>query len=78
LPVIGADSPGISELIRHRETGWLCGTDASSIRAAVQRLLAEPEVCAKLGSNAHRYVLEHFSLDRIVEMEVAVLEEVTL
>jgi glycosyltransferase involved in cell wall biosynthesis len=78
LPVIGADSPGISELIRHRETGWLCGTDASSIRAAVQQLLAEPELCAKLGSNAHRYVLEHFSLDRIVEMEVAVLEEVTL
>jgi glycosyltransferase involved in cell wall biosynthesis len=40
--------------------------------------LAEPELCAKLGSNAHRYVLERFSLERIVEMEVAVLEEVTL
>ncbi len=78
LPVIGADSPGISELIRHGETGWLCETDASSIRAAVERLLAEPELCAELGRNAHRYVLEHFSLDRILEMEMALLKEVTL
>ena len=36
LPVIGTDVRGIRELIRHGVTGWLCGTDSASIRAAIQ------------------------------------------
>jgi len=76
LAVIGADSPGIRELIRHGETGWLCGTGSASIQAAIQELLARPQLRAELGRNARRYVLEHFALDRIVEMELAVLTEV--
>ncbi len=42
LPVIGADSPGIRELIRHGETGYLCGTEPESIRKAIQDLLDQP------------------------------------
>jgi glycosyltransferase involved in cell wall biosynthesis len=76
LPVIGADAPGIRELIRHGETGWLCGTDPESIRAAITGLLARPELCAQLGRNAHQFVVEKFGLDRIVELELALLREV--
>lgn len=76
LAVIGANSPGIRELIRHGETGWLCNTDAKSIQTAIQMLLANPNLQKKLGNNARRYVLESYSLDSIVEMELAMLREV--
>jgi glycosyltransferase involved in cell wall biosynthesis len=75
LPVIGADSPGIRELIQHGENGWLCGTDPESIRSAIRELLASPDLCRKLGQNARKFVVEHFSLDRIVEMELQILNE---
>lgn len=78
LPVIGANSPGIRDLIRHGETGWLCGADPPSIRAAIQELLARPRLRAELGRNARHYVVEHFSLDRIVEMEMSVIREALL
>jgi len=75
LPVIGADSPGIRELIRHRETGYLCRGDATSIRSAIQDLLAHPDLCDRMGRNARAYILGNFSLDRIVESEAALLTE---
>ena len=47
--VVGADSPGIRELIRHRETGFLCGTDPQSIRVALEELLAQPDASQGIG-----------------------------
>lgn len=76
LPVIGADSPGIRELIRHGETGWLCDTDPASVRAAIEELLVRPELCAQLGHKARQFVVENFSLERIVQMELDMLSQV--
>lgn len=78
LPVIGADQPGISDLIRHGENGWLCKNDPESIRAAITHLLERPDLAKKLGRNARSYVLEHCSLDRIMEMEMSVLLQVAM
>ena len=76
LPVVGADSPGIRELIRHGETGWLCQPDSSSIREAIEMLLAQPELRNRLGRNARRYVHEHFALDHVVGMEMSLFGSV--
>ena len=76
LPVLGADSLGIRELIRHGETGWLCGTDPPSIRAAVQELLARPDLRTEIGRNARRFIVDHFALDSIADQEMRLLEEV--
>jgi len=76
VPVIGADSPGIRPLIRHRETGYLCGTDASSLRQAISDLCNDSVLRDNLGTNAREYVVANFSVDRIVEMETAMLQEV--
>ncbi len=76
LPVIGGDSPGIRDLVCHGETGWLCGTDAASIRRAVQTVLADAGLRQRLGSRARALAVEQFGLDRIVEMEWALLHEV--
>ncbi|MBM3299016.1 MAG: glycosyltransferase family 4 protein [Deltaproteobacteria bacterium] len=72
-PVLGADSPGIRELINHGQTGYLCSTDTMSIRSSITDLLAQPQLCDTLGLNARRFVLDHYSLNRIAEIEAALL-----
>jgi glycosyltransferase involved in cell wall biosynthesis len=72
VPVIGSDVTGINEVITHGQNGLLCATDAASIRQAIKDLLADTALRERLGNNACRYVSEHFSLDRIVEMELQV------
>jgi glycosyltransferase involved in cell wall biosynthesis len=76
VPVLGADSPGIREIIRDQETGCLCKPDAPSIRAAIERLLARPGLREQLGRHAREYAREHYSLAKIGEMEVSLLREV--
>lgn len=76
LPVIGARSPGIEELIVNGETGRLCGTDPESIQDALEELLSDEALCARLGNNARKYVLERFALHTIAEAEASLLREV--
>jgi glycosyltransferase involved in cell wall biosynthesis len=75
MPVIGTRAPGIQELIRHGETGWLCDTDSASIRQALLKLLGDSELCAHLGNNARAFVVRNFSLDRIVQQELALYQQ---
>jgi glycosyltransferase involved in cell wall biosynthesis/SAM-dependent methyltransferase len=74
LPVIGANSPGIRELIAHGQNGYLCDPDAASIRAALETVLGDAGLRARLGKNARQFVVEHFSLDRIETLELEMLE----
>lgn len=75
LPVIGCNSPGVREVISHEETGYLAGTDPSAVRNAIQRVLNEPDHAAQVGANARKFVLENYSLDRILGMEMDLLNE---
>jgi len=77
LPVIGTNVTGIRELISHRETGYLCGTSAKEIREAIGEVLSDKNLCIRLGSNARSYAVEHFALERIVKMELNLLEELS-
>ncbi len=76
LPVIGADVPGVRELIRHRETGYLCGTSPEEIRAAIQEVLGDPGLQARIGRNAREFVVEHFALERVAQQELELLSAV--
>jgi glycosyltransferase involved in cell wall biosynthesis len=73
LPVIGTDVPGIRELVRHRETGYLCGTSPAEIRAAMLDVLGDSNLRERMGHNAREFVVENFTLHRVVEMELALL-----
>jgi glycosyltransferase involved in cell wall biosynthesis len=75
LPVLGADVPGIRELILHGETGWLCSAEPEGIRAAIQTLMQDANLRARLGQAARAFALKHFSLDRVVELELALIRE---
>jgi glycosyltransferase involved in cell wall biosynthesis len=74
LCVLGTESPGIREQIIHGETGWLVRADAESIRAGIQHLLATPQLRTYLGDNARRMILETYSLDKIVGLEMELLK----
>lgn len=76
LPVIGANSQGIREVIRHGENGLLCESTPESARAAIRTLLADAELRSRLGQEARRFALENFALERVVELELGVLQEV--
>lgn len=78
LPVIGTRVEGIDEVITDGQNGLLCEPDASSIRAAIQRLLSDDDLCERIGENAYRFVRDNFSLDHILNLELAVLEKVNL
>lgn len=75
LPVIGTRVQGIAELIADGETGLLCETEAGSIRQALEVIVGDAALRARLGQNARRYVEQHFSLGRVVDMEMAMLNE---
>jgi glycosyltransferase involved in cell wall biosynthesis len=76
LPVIGTNVPGIREVIRHRETGFLCGTTPGEIRAAIQNVLSDAKLRDRMGSRARQFIVEQCALDKVVKMELAILEEV--
>ena len=76
LPCIGANVVGIRELIRHGETGWLCRTDPESIASGIQELLDDEPLGAHLGRSAREFVVENFDLERAVELELALLNDV--
>lgn len=76
LPVIGTNVPGIREVIRHRETGFLCGTTSGEIRAAIQEVLSNAKLRDRMGRRARQFVVEQCALDKVVKMELALLEEV--
>jgi len=75
VPVLGGDSPGIRNLVEHGVNGYLCGTDTMSIREALEELLKNPALREKIGRNAREFAVKNYSLDRILDMELAVLEE---
>ncbi|MBF0163033.1 MAG: glycosyltransferase family 4 protein [Magnetococcales bacterium] len=77
MAVIGRnDAPGVREVIRHEETGLLCDPTPEGLRAAITRLLSDPDLKGRLGRNARAHALETFSLQRVVEMELALLREI--
>ena len=75
MAVIGSDAPGIRELVKHGETGWLCGTGTEDIEQAVCHLMARPDLRNTLGVNARAYAVENLSLDHIADVELALLRD---
>lgn len=73
LPTVGVDSPGTRDVIRHGETGLLC--KPGDLRDAIATLLDDQALQARLGAAARRLVEEQFALDRLVEVEYALLYE---
>jgi len=72
---LGADSPGIRNLLDHGRTGWIVSPDADEIRTAVTTLVADDERRARLGAAARAHAVDAFSLDEVFRRVRTLLEE---
>ncbi len=66
---IGTKVWGISNLISHRENGYICDTNPHSIREAILNVYHDHSLRKKLNKNARNYILKNFSLDLIANKE---------
>ena len=66
--LVAADVPGSREVVQHETTGLLAvARDATSLSAALQRLLCEPEMRERLGRAGRALVVARFSLSYVVD-----------
>jgi glycosyltransferase involved in cell wall biosynthesis len=76
LPVVATRVGGTPEVVVHDGTGML--VDARSpapMAAAITGLLADPRRAAALGREGRRRVLEHFTIEGMVERYAAIYEQ---
>ena len=76
LPCVGSDVVGIKEDIQHMKTGYLCKTDYKSIANAIETVLSDDLLQKKIGENAREYILKKYSTNKILKMELEVIQEV--
>ncbi|MEM7532466.1 MAG: glycosyltransferase family 4 protein [Chloroflexota bacterium] len=74
--VVGTNVNGIRNLIQHEQTGLLCEPTVEGIRNALQRLLDDEALRLRLGNAARDFAVAEYSLDRIVQIELALLAQV--
>ena len=74
LPCVCLRSPGIENIIQH-ETNGLLADDEQSLADALRKLMSNVELRAYLGKNAREYVIEHFDLRAVLNLDAGVIEE---
>ncbi|HJU37606.1 MAG TPA: glycosyltransferase family 4 protein, partial [Gaiellaceae bacterium] len=77
-PVVAAAGGALLELVADGETGLLVPPrDASALRAAVQRLLADPELRERLGREARVRALQRFGWDAVIDRTLEIYRAAT-
>ena len=76
MPIIGANVPGIKNVLRQGDTGYLCDIDAESIAATIETIMAQPDLMQKMGENARKFALENYSLPQLALREYELLQEI--
>ena len=76
MPIIASKVLGISNIIEHEETGYLCETDAASIASAIETVLSAPALMERMGAKARQFALAHYSLDQLVQREYDLIKQV--
>lgn len=73
MPVIGTQAPGIQEIVRHRENGYLCGPSAGEIAAALRDVLGDAALRERIGAGALSYARSTSTVESAVARELALL-----
>lgn len=76
LPVIGSNSPGISNLIKHKNNGYICESTINGIKNAINDLASNVELQNKIGGNASKYIQDNYALDLVVEKELKMFNDI--
>jgi glycosyltransferase involved in cell wall biosynthesis len=77
LPVIGADSGAIPEIIRDGETGYVVPPrDPKGLAAAIRRLAEDPALREQMGAAGRARVEANFAMDLSVNSTLEVYDEI--
>ncbi len=69
LPVVSTTVSGIPELIEHGVSGWLVAPkDAVALADALEKLIAAPALCERLGKAAREKVIRRFDAEANVDV----------
>jgi glycogen(starch) synthase len=75
-PVVAFDIGGVNEAVRDGETALLVKRgDTDAMAEAISKLLADPELREKMGSNARKFVTENFTWDLCAQKMMQVYRE---
>jgi glycosyltransferase involved in cell wall biosynthesis len=67
-PLIAADVPGSREIVRHNDNGLLVPPrDVAALADALERLIADPALRARMGTRGRERVGLEFSVERVVD-----------
>ena len=76
--IVASRIGGIPDMIVEGETGvFVIPQDTKTLEEGLLRLLAEPELCRKLGENAHRKVENEFSIEDNIKQLLAIYESIS-
>jgi glycosyltransferase involved in cell wall biosynthesis len=77
VPVVAANVGGVPDLVEDGKTGLLCDPlDAASMRGAVEKILAQPELGRELAAEARRQARERFHPTVIARRHLEIYREV--
>jgi glycosyltransferase involved in cell wall biosynthesis len=66
---------GNTELVAHRQRGiFVKAGDDSAVAEAIREYISSPDMRAAHGHNARSFVVDHFSLDRMIHRYVELYE----
>jgi glycosyltransferase involved in cell wall biosynthesis len=75
IPVVSSAVGGMPESVRDGENGLLVPpADAPALANAINRLLADPDLCRRLGERGRVIVESEFTVDAMVQGNLAVYE----
>jgi glycosyltransferase involved in cell wall biosynthesis len=75
MPIVAARSPGPEHLIEHGRTGLLVANDdPTAMAAALNELLANPDLAGKIAAAGHEHFKVTYSEDAIVTMYMEMFE----
>ena len=65
LPVVGVREGGVRETVSHERTGYLADVSPQSLAAALAKILSDPDLGRRLGTNGRRWVTEQWTTDHL-------------
>jgi len=75
VPLVATDIPGSRDIARHEENGLLVPVkDAGRLADAIERLLRDRELRARMGRRGRERAVSEFSLDMVVRRTMDLYE----
>lgn len=76
LPCIGTDVPGISDVIDEGKNGLLVQPTTNDLSAAVDKLITEQQMGARIGLCARQKIITKYNLTIIIGKEIEILKSI--